>query len=52
MLDTKEKRKLSSSESTRISLEAVRLGEAGLNQHRQGLLCCVERREIFCFIYI
>lgn len=38
MLDTKEKRKLSSSESTRISLEAVRLGEAGLNQHRQGLL--------------
>lgn len=25
-------------ESTRISLEAVRLGEAGLNQHRQGLL--------------
>ena len=38
MLDTKEKRKLSSSESTRISLEAMRLGEAGLNQHRQGLL--------------
>jgi len=38
MLDTKEKRKLSSSESTRISLEAVHLGEAGLNKHRQELL--------------
>ncbi|MBQ2902511.1 MAG: hypothetical protein IJE49_11805 [Agathobacter sp.] len=38
MIDTKEKRKLSSSESTRISLEAVRLGEAGLNKHRQELL--------------
>lgn len=38
MKNTYEERKLSSSESTRISLEAVRLGEAGLNQHRQSLL--------------
>lgn len=38
MKDTNDFLKLSSSESTRISLEAVRLGEAGLNQHRQGLL--------------
>ena len=38
MKDTNDILKLSSSESTRISLEAVRLGEAGLNQHRQGLL--------------
>lgn len=38
MGNTKELRKLSSSESTRISLAAVRLGEAGLSQHRQGLL--------------
>lgn len=38
MRDTNEIRKLSSSESIRISLEAVRLGEAGLNQHRQSLL--------------
>lgn len=38
MHNTNEVRKLSSSESTRISLEAVRLGEAGLNQHRQSLL--------------
>ena len=38
MKDTNEMRMLSSSESTRISLEAVRLGEAGLNLHRQGLL--------------
>lgn len=38
MKDAKENVKLSSSESTRISLESVRLGEAGLNKHRQGLL--------------
>ena len=38
MNNTNETRKLSSSESTRISLEAVRMGEAGLNQHRQNLL--------------
>lgn len=38
MRETNEIRKLSSSESIRISLEAVRLGEAGLNQHRQSLL--------------
>lgn len=31
MSNTKEVRQLSSSESIRISLEAVRLGEAGLN---------------------
>lgn len=38
MKHTKEIPNLSSSESIRISLEAVRLGEAGLNQHRQSLL--------------
>ena len=38
MLHTNEEMKLSSSESTRISLEAIRNGEAGLNTHRQELL--------------
>lgn len=38
MKNTNETYLLSSSESTRISLEAVRLGEAGLNKHRQALL--------------
>lgn len=38
MRDVNGFQKLSSSESTRISLEAVRLGEAGLNHHRQNLL--------------
>ena len=38
MHNTNKTKQLSSSESTRISLEAVRLGEAGLNQHRQSLL--------------
>lgn len=38
MKNTNDILKLSSSESTRISLEAIRMGEAGLNKHRQGLL--------------
>lgn len=38
MKDINDVYQLSSTESTRISLEAVRLGEAGLNQHRQALL--------------
>ncbi len=33
-----ESKKLSSTESTRISLEVIRLGEAGLNKHRASLL--------------